>query len=156
MNTQDIISKIQIKALYLGVAVLLVLSLISFMIGNHFFWKRVSEVRMLTGAGSSMEVGLQVIREPRILMMNLLMISIKYAIAVAVVLKFTRQFYFLNSVSFGLVGVFLLTIVLAFWNIKEIIDYPGITCLEVAVAITVCAAAGFAVQLISKRKTDAT
>jgi hypothetical protein len=56
MNTKDIISKIQIKALYLGVAVLLVLSLISFMIGNHFFWKRVSEVRMLTGAGSRLKI----------------------------------------------------------------------------------------------------
>lgn len=156
MNTKGIISRIQINAIYLGVAVLLVLSLIGFMIENDYFWKRASEVRILTGADNSMAVGLQVAREPKIVMMGLVMITIKYSIAVAVVLKFTRQFYFLNSVIFGLVGVFLSTIALALWNIKAIIDYPWITCLEVTVALTVCAAFGIVVQSTYKQVTDAT
>jgi hypothetical protein len=92
MNNKVIISKMQLKALYLGVAVLAILSIISFMIENHLFWIRVSEVRLLTGANNSMDVALKVVREPKTIIMSLLAIGIKYSMAVAVVLKFTSTF----------------------------------------------------------------
>jgi hypothetical protein len=63
-----------------------------FIVESHYFWKRVAEVRMLTGAANSFQVGETVARKPKIIIMGLLGICIKYSIAVYIFLRGVRQF----------------------------------------------------------------
>ncbi len=155
-NNKGIMSKIQVNALIIGLLVLTVLSLISSIIESHYFWSRVSELRMLTGADNSFEVGEKVAREPRIVIMGLLTICIRYSIAVYIVLRGIRQFILTNAVVFGLVAVVLTNIFNALWNIKTIADYPWITLLEVMAALIICTVIGYFMQLKVKKTNEAT
>ncbi len=149
-------SKIHVNALIIGLLVLTALSLISLIIESHFFWSRVSELRMLTGASSSFEVGERVAREPKIVIMGLLIICVKYSIAVYIVVRGIRQFILTNALVFGLVAVALANIINAFWNIKTIVEYPWITLLEVTVALIICTVIGYFMQLKVKKTNEAT
>jgi uncharacterized membrane protein YbaN (DUF454 family) len=149
-NTKGIISKLQFNALIVGLLVFAILSFILFMVESHYFWKRVAEVRMLTGAANSFQVGETVAREPKIVIMGLLAICIKYSIAVYFFLRRIRQFILKNAVVFGVVAIVLTNIINALWNIKTIVDYPWITFLEVTVALIVCVIIGYFMQLKAK------
>lgn len=63
------------------------------MIESYYFWERVTEVRKLTGAINSFEVGREVADEPRIVIMSLLATIFNYSIAVWIVLRGMRQYY---------------------------------------------------------------
>ncbi len=155
-NIKGIISKVQFDALIVGLLIFAILSFILFLVESHYFWRRVAEVRMLTGAANSFQVGETVAREPKIVIMGLLAICIKYSIAVYIVLRGVRQFILTNAVVFGVVAIVLTNIINSLWNIKSIVDYPWITLLEVMVAFIVCLFIGYFMQWKAKRTQDAT
>ncbi len=150
------LSKIQLRALVAGLLVLAILSLFFYLMESGYFWQRVVEVRMLTGANSSFEVAEKVAREPKMVLMGLLAICIKYAIASYIVLGGIRDFILTNAIVFGLVAVALANIINAFLNIRAIADYPWITLLEVMVALVVCTVIGYFMQLRVKKANEAT
>ena len=148
--------KSQINSLIVGLLVLAILSLLSNMVESHYFWKRVAEVRMLTGTNNSFEAAGEVATEPNTVIMGLLTICIRYSIAVYIALIGIRQSILTNAVLFGLVAVVLANIIKAFWGIGSVVNYPWITLLEVVVALIMCTVIGYFMQWKAKKSQDAT
>ena len=150
MRTQKnkgIISKLHVNVLVTGFFVLVILSLITIMIESYYFWERVAEVRRLTGAVNSFEVGRKVAEEPKIIIVSLLAISIKFSIAVWIVLRGIRQYFITNAVAFGLVSLLCANCIKAIQNVETIVNQPWRALLEVIIPLFICIVAGFGAQL---------